>query len=131
MPNPEERRTISFYSTVAANSEKVLVSRRVPYKFRTIRFIANFALNTNRTLLIYFYLSPDKSVPTSKPTTGIDLLSLIGYTSYLVGDDERKEIDHTVEADVGGMYLKVYANNTDSFEHTIDAQIIIEPFERG
>jgi hypothetical protein len=63
--------------------------------------------------------------------TGEDLLSIYGQVPYLVGDDERKEFPHEILVRRAGTYLKVYANNIDTFPHTLDAQIVIDSGSEG
>jgi hypothetical protein len=115
--------TAAFYSTVDANSKKTLVSERINSPFQTRRIVASFALNTARKLRLHFFISPDDDNPTTTYPNGVNLLQLVGQVDYLVGDDEQKDIRFEVPESLSGMWLKVYANNTDNVEHTIDAQI--------
>lgn len=127
---PLDITTLAFHGTVDANSNKTLVSKRITVPFVTHKLKASFALNCNKLLRIEFFVSPDDSTPTAKPLTGISLLSELGQVSYLVGDDEDKEVPLKVLVDSAGMFLKVYAQNTDSWAHTIDAQIFIQSLTR-
>jgi hypothetical protein len=118
--------TINFLDTVAASSNKTLVSKRIENKFRVKRIRCSFALNTNRTLRLYFFVSEDPSAPTDEEPKGFNLLSQLGQQNYLVGDDEWKELPLEVEEFEKGKYVKIYAVNTDTYEHTIDAQVTLE-----
>lgn len=131
MNESQDRRTIIFQDSVAADSNKTLVSRRIPFMFRTVKIITAFPLNTNRTLQLYVYLSADESAPTSEPPEGINILSTLGGNGYLAGDDEQKEVPISIKCTQTNMVLKIYAINSDGFEHTIDAMIIIQPLERS
>jgi len=122
--------TISFFGKVAANSKVTLVSKRITVPFELQRIRASFALNTNRTLRLEFFISPDKSAPTVKPLTGFSVLSESGQVDYLVGDDDMKEVPIRIAVKVAGMYIKVFADNQDSYEHTIDAQAFVMMKER-
>ena len=126
----EEILTIPFTSTVDANSEKTLVSKRIAFPFQVHKIIAAFALNTNHTLQLIPYVSRDPSAPSSGKPTGDSLLAPYGQVDYLTGDDEHEEHFNTTTYQEKGLFLKIYANNTDSFEHTIDAQIQIIPLPR-
>lgn len=117
--------TIAFYDTVAAHSKKTLVSKRITTPFELQRVKASFALNTNRRLRIEFVISPDDSTPSDKPLTGFNVLSELGQVEFLVGDDDMKEVPMRIAVKVAGMYVKVFASNLDSYEHTIDAQAFI------
>ena len=123
-------KTISFFGTCTANSEKTLVSPRIstPYAVKTI--IANFALNTNRTLQLDFYIAPDNDAPTSGRPSGMSLMREYGQIEYVVGDDEKKEFQHQAFSPTSPSWLKIYANNTDSFDHTIDCHITIQLLPR-
>lgn len=118
--------TLPFNGLVTANGELTLVSKRLTFPYAIKRLVTSFALGTNRTLQVRFFMSLDKSAPPSGQPTGLDLLSLYGEDSYLVGDDEKKDFPHEIEVPESGSYIKVYGNNTDSFDHTMDAQVIIE-----
>lgn len=115
-----------FNGSVSAGGELTLVSKRLTFAYTIRRLITSFALGTNRTLQVRFYKSLDPSAPSSGKPTGLDLLSLYGEDSYLVGDDELKNFPHEIDVSEQGTYIKVYGNNTDSFDHTLDAQVIIE-----
>lgn len=118
--------TVNFLSSVDANSAITIVSKRISRPFRLWLIRPHFALNTNRTLRLYFFVSPDNYAPTSLPMTGSNLIAEASQTNYVVGDDEYKLLWQNWESQTGGNYLKVYADNTDSFDHTIDVQMFIE-----
>lgn len=118
--------TLPFFGSVAAGGELTLVSERLNFPYTIRRIISSFALGTNRTLQLRFFLSRDNTAPATGKPTGEDLLSIYGQVPYLVGDDEHKEFPHEIEVRRAGSYLKVYGSNSDSFAHTIDAQIVIE-----
>ncbi|MBA7482491.1 hypothetical protein ES707_17982 [subsurface metagenome] len=103
-----------------------MVSQRLNFPYTIQTLIASFALGTNRTLQLRYFLSYDDSAPAAGRPVGEDLLSIYGQVPYLVGDDERKEFPHEIQVLRAGTYLKIYGNNTDPFIHTIDAQIIID-----
>jgi len=116
--------TIPFHATVPLNATRSYASKRItsPFVIRELR--TSFALNCNRTLQVSFWLSPDPETPNGQPS-GYSLLSPLGQVDYLVGDDEQKILPHEVYVDAAGMYLKVMAVNSDGFDHTLDAQIVI------
>lgn len=123
------RYTLIFSGTCLANGELTLCSKRINFPFKTKKFVASFALGTDRTLQLRYFLSPDASEPTSGYPTGINILGLFGEDPYLIGDDEAKAIEHETVIDQVGYYIKVHAKNTDSFDHTVDAFVIIESLE--
>lgn len=122
---PQGVETLCFYDTVSANSCKTLVSKPLLFPYTLERMRVHFALNTNKQLRIKFYLSTDDSAPTSEPLTGENVLGSLGQVDYLVGDDETVEIPYRLGVPVGGMYVKVFAENNDSYAHSIDAQVFI------
>lgn len=117
--------TLIFNGTVAANSKVTLVSQRLIFPFATKEFRVHFALNTNKTLRVSFYISPDDSAPTAKPLTGHSVFSTLGQVDYIVGDDETVIIPYHILIPDRGMFAKVFADNRDSYEHSIDAQVFI------
>jgi len=118
---------VSFLGTVSAGGELTLVSRRITFPFRTWKLRVFFPLNTNRTVRVSFFLSPDSSAPITGKPTGQNLFSAYSAVDYIVGDDEMKELEHVVDVKEIGQYVKVYARNTDAFPHTVDAQVMIIP----
>ena len=124
-------KTIVFFDTVSANSRKTLVSQRISTPYRIRRIVASFALNTNRTLKLTFHVSQDDNAPTSSKPTDFSLLSEYGHVDYLAGDDEQKNVNNDFIVNYSGSYIKVHANNTDGFEHTIDCFVEIEIQERS
>lgn len=129
MPEPTLK-TISFAGTCSANSEQTLVSPQIstPYMVRDIT--ASFALNTNRLLQLDFYISPDPSDPSSGRPSGVSLMREYGQVEYIVGDNEQKFIKHETMMATHPSWLKVYANNTDFYDHTIDVIMTIEILTR-
>ena len=118
--------TLPFFGSVAAGGELTLVSQRLNFIYTIRTLIASFALGTNRTLQLRYFLSYDDSAPAAGRPVGSDLLRIYGQIPYLVGDDEHKEFPHEILVRRAGTYLKVYGNNTDTFDHTLDAQIVID-----
>ena len=123
------KQTIIFSGTCAANSELTLVSKRIEFPFNLIKFVPSFALGTNKTLQLKLYISKDKVAPTTGTPSGINILGLFGEDPYVIGDDEQKSLDLMIEYKDSGYYIKVYANNTDNFGHTVDTFVIIESLE--
>lgn len=126
---PEEYRrlvTVSFFGTVSAGSNNTLVSKYIDARFKVKRIIASFAPGVNRLMNLSYYISADESAPTTEPPTGTNVLAQVGQVTYITGDDEQKNLPHEVEYESRGAYVKVYAENSDSFDHTIDTQVIIE-----
>jgi len=121
--------TIPFKGTCLANSEKVLVSKRLNFRFIVRKITVNFALNTNHLLQIIPLLSSDPTAPATGKPQGTSLFSPYGQVDYLSGDDEHEEQIHELQVPQIGSYLKIYANNIDAFDHTIDAQIQIQVYE--
>jgi len=118
--------TISFFGTVAASSNKTLVSKRINVPFQTKRVRVSFAPGVNRLMKLYFYISPDPSAPTTAAPTGYNILAQTGQAEYITGDDEYKDFQMEIQEVTKGQYVKVYAVNEDTYEHTIDVQITVE-----
>jgi len=118
--------TLSFNGTVSAGSELTLVSKRLSFSYWIRKLTTSFALGTDRTLQVSFFKSSDPTAPSTGKPTGVNLLSFYGEDSYVVGDDEKKELPHEIEVPESGSYIKIYGNNTDTFDHTLDAQVVIE-----
>ena len=117
--------TISFAGTVTAGTGLTLVSPRIASPFRVEKVLASFALNTNRTVQIKPFVAIDDAAPTTTEPSGINILEEFGQVNYVVGDDEQKEILQQFTNVTGGGYVKIYANNTDTFDHTVDVVVTI------
>ena len=128
MINQSRLITASFHDTVLANSNKTLVSNKIDLPFSTTRIRAAFAPGCDRLLRLSFYISPDKSAPTTEPPNGSNIFTQVGPTLHIVGDDNIVDFEHEIQVRTAGYYLKVYAENLDAFEHTIDAQITIRQY---
>ncbi len=124
------RQTIIFSGTCTANSELTLVSKRIDFPFRIKKFVPSFALGTDKTLQIKLFVSRDKVAPSTGEPTGVNILGLFGEDPYVIGDDEQKEMDMSIDYEEQGYYIKVYANNTDNFDHTVDVYVIIETINK-
>ena len=122
---PLDSVTLPFNGEVAANSIKTLVSGHITFPFTTEEFRAHFALNTNKKLRLRFFISSDDSAPTALPVGGQSIFLPVGQVDYLVGDDSTVTVKYRVQIDQSGTYLKVVAENTDSYLHTIDAYVEI------
>ena len=128
--NNNNFRTVCFFGACAALSSKVLVSQRISSPFIVSEIRASFALNTNRTLKLSFFVSPDPSAPVTGTPTGFDCLDEYGQVSFLTGDDEQKTVKNNSLIKEHPSWLKIFALNADNFEHTIDAQIDIQLVSR-
>lgn len=111
---------------MSAGGELTLVSKRLTFPYKILILTTSFALGSNRTLQVHFFKSNDPTAPATGQPTGLDLLSLYGEDSYLVGDDEQKSFPHEIDVPERGSYIKIYGNNTDSFDHILDAQVVID-----
>jgi hypothetical protein len=121
---------ISFFGSVSANSNTTLVSKLVNVPFRVRRIRASFPPGVNRLMTLKYYISQDKSAPTTEPPQGVNILAQLGQVTFITGDDEWKDLPNEVDFIVSNGFLKVYAENSDVFEHTIDTQLVIELLPR-
>lgn len=118
--------SIPFAGVCAAGSTLVLVSKRISVPFITKEILASFPLNCNRLLQLEYFISLDPEAPTTGRPQGISLFSLYGNVTYIVGDDEIKIFRNEIKQKESGSYIKIYANNTDTFPHTVDSIVLIE-----
>jgi len=123
--------TLIFHDTVSALSEKTLVSDRIRWKFRIHRIQVAFPPGANRLVKIKVFYSPDSNAPSTGEPSGTNLFAQWGPQDYIVGDDALIEFPHRISPDGRGLFLKVYADNEDTYEHTIDVRLTIEKLEEG
>ena len=120
------RITITFLGTCPARGELTLVSRRIGSPMRTARITATFPVGTLNLLALTPYASEDETAPTTGPPSGLALLQQHSPMSYLVGDGEQVRLEHQVDIPESGTWLKIYATNTDFYDHQVNAQIEID-----
>ncbi|HAM56140.1 MAG TPA: hypothetical protein DCQ64_12350 [Candidatus Rokubacteria bacterium] len=119
-------KTLSFAGTCTARSVLTLVSRRIMRPFRTRQVTARFPAGCLNLMSLRFYAADDNSAPTSGPPSGISLLQDYGPTDAIRGEAVQIVLDHVVASRDAGSYLKVYADNTDYYDHAVDVDITIE-----
>jgi len=117
---------VTFFGTCPASSNKTLVSQKIAFPFIVEKTIASFALGTDRTMDLRFFVSPDDDEPLTHQPNGINILAYYGQTDYLTGDDEQKVIEHYIPVHERNQRLKIHATNHDSFDHSIDVTFLIK-----
>lgn len=118
--------TIAFHGTVGAGSRLTLRSKKITRAFTVKRVRASFALNTNRTLQLSFFVSPDPEAPSSEPPGGVNILRQLGQVEYIVGDDEVVDFPIEIKNFSRGGWIKCHGYNTDVFPHTVFALVTLE-----
>lgn len=118
--------TISFFGTCGASANVCLVSKQISSSFDVKKIRASFAPGVNRLMTLKFFISPDPQTPTTTRPNGVNILQQTGQANYITGDNEFKEFVHEVQMAERNAWIKVYAENADTFDHTIDAQVTIE-----
>ena len=121
--------TCSFFGTVSAVAEQILVSKRIGYAFKTSSIVCSFPVGTNRLVNLQFFVSPDPTDPVSGRTSGSNILEALGNVDYITGDGEQKTFSHEIVYNNTPNWLKVRAVNSDFFDHTVDVQWTIIPLE--
>lgn len=126
MPQTGTKQTVSFFGTVGASANLTLVSKQISGAFNVKKIRASFAPGVNRLMKLKFFISSDPEAPTTAAPNGVNILQQTGQANYITGDDEFKEFEHEITNPTRNSWLKIYAENADTFDHTIDAQITIE-----
>jgi len=121
-----QKQTIPFRGTVTAGSSAVLVSEKIARPFKTTRFWVQFELNVARTVDVRFFKrnSSSSSSPTIVQET--DLFAQLGQTSKFRGDDQPLIMNHEVVVRDASAFLKVFIENTDGFDHMVEASVEVE-----
>lgn len=122
--------TISFFGIVGASSNLTLVSKKIGVPFVTRSIRTSFAPGVNRTMTEKFFISGDAEAPTTAEPNGVNILTQTGQATYITGDDEFKEFSQETEITEANKYVKIYAENADTFQHTVDCQVTIELLPR-
>jgi hypothetical protein len=124
-------KTVAFFGTVTAGATKVLVSPRINHPFELTKIAARFAQGCNNKVALRFYLGTDSDAPATGKPNGSSMLKEYGQVDYVVGNDDTKRLEHNVKVLLAGTYIKVHADNTDGFDHSIDVVFTILEKERG
>lgn len=120
------KKTLAFAGTCSARSVLTLCSQRIMRPFRTLSFTIRFPAGCLNLMSIRFFAASDNEAPTTGKPSGISLLQDYGQVDYLRGEAIQITIRHQIEASPAGTYLKVFADNTDFYDHTVDVDIEIE-----
>jgi len=126
MDENNNKKAVVFFGTVTANSQITLISPLITDPYEVVSIDCKFALNCAGTLKLRFFLSPDDSTPTDEKPTGFNILEEYGQVDYLAGDDETKHLSVSATRRERNSFLKVYGENNDGFDHTIDAIMTIK-----
>ena len=118
--------SLRFSDTVSAGSEKTLTSNRLMFPFTLKKIRVAWPPGVNRTVRLKVFIAPSPDTPTSGEPSGTNVFAQFGQVDYLVGDDAVEEIEHEIRVEERGMFIKVYANNTDGFDHTIDVIVTLD-----
>jgi len=125
------RKTILLQEEIPAGSEKTVVSKRIPWKFTLKELAAKFELNDAGKSHVKFFIAFDDSIPAVGEPAGINPLTELGEHDYLSGDDEEVKIETELDVMEESAYIKMYVNNTDTYDHTIRGRCMIEIIEEG
>jgi len=119
-------RIIPFYGTVPANSEKTLVSDRLslPYTIKEVQI--HFPPGTECKNRIRVYVSGSDYAPSTGKPDGDNLFAYGGHIEYIVGDNETLILPRSDKIEQKPTWIKVHAENTDSYDHTIDVRVVID-----
>jgi hypothetical protein len=120
------RQTLPFFGTVAASGEQTLVSKRInnPFQIRNIKIY--FDLGSELMVQNKIFSSGDTNDPAAGEPAGNNLFATLGQVDYIVGDGGWIEIRHEPVILESGTFLKVYAKNTDTFDHYVLVLIEID-----
>ena len=111
---------------VSANSELTLSTNLIDYPYTIEEIQIGFPPGVDRTVQIKVFISSDSSTPSSGEPVGTNIFRFVGPNDYIVGDDETVRIPIALDVDNTPTWIKVYANNTDSYDHTVDVKVLID-----
>lgn len=118
-------RCIPFFGTVLAASEKTLSSGLLSFGYRTEEVQIGFPVGSDRLVQVKVFIGSDGTEPASGEPGGVNVFELAAHVAYIVGDDVTLRIPVEMEMRERNSFIKVYANNTDVFNHTIDVRVIL------
>lgn len=119
------KKVVLFSGSVPAGTSVCLCSKLITTPFVVESCAVRFALNTNALLRVSFFSSDDNDTGVLSEPNGANILSELGQSAYLVGDDGEVKVESHWETPYSQSYLKVFAVNTDAFVHTLFAAITI------
>lgn len=118
--------TIPFHFDVSFSDTVIECSKRVTSAFRTREVVGSFALGSDRTVRLRYYVASDNLETAAALVGATNLLAFAGQVDYMIGDDETKRYPVEVEFPTRGLYVKISGENTDSVNHTVDAAVVLE-----
>lgn len=120
------KHVLSFYGTVSASSRNTLVSQQIRFPYVIDHIRVKFALGHEAKVQHKFFVSDDPVVVTSGEPTGLNILKQWGSVDYVVGDDDVLDMEDNTIVDRMGTWIKVFAINTDTVDHTVNVIVTIE-----
>tara|TARA_Y100000310_G_scaffold334658_1_gene414907 strand:- start:796 stop:1212 length:417 start_codon:yes stop_codon:yes gene_type:complete len=117
--------TLLFQGSVALSSSGSFVSRRISYPFVVDSVLISWVLGTQRTLAIEVLWATENSAPATGRPSGNNVISGLGNARAMVGDARPVTYPIHEVVDQAGAFLKVFATNSDTVEHTVDVMIRI------
>lgn len=124
-------KTLMFGGTCSARSVLTLVSRWIQRAFRVKRITCRFPAGCLNLMALTFFHATDDEAPAAGKPSGISLLQDYGERDSVRGENVQIVLEHQVQVKSGGSWIKVYAENTDFFDHSVDVDIEIEVEEEG
>jgi len=124
-----KRIPINFYTSVAAGSKKTVKSEKIPFKFKVTLIEVRHDINDQQKTKVGIFSSHSDDTPTTKPPLGTNLIKQYSQEEWIRGNGEIRKfvLDHKVREE--DSYLKMYLDNTDTFEHQAWARVQIERLE--
>ena len=112
-------RVIPFKDTVSASSEKTAVSKRIPFPYLIKNVKIYFPPGSELLTQYKIFVAGDDSAPATGEPSGDNVFGTLGQVSYFVGDNSWIDMDADFLVQESNTFLKVYINNTDSWDHTL------------
>ncbi len=120
---------LTFAGVVAANGELTIASRKLDFAYKVVSIRVTFPPGSGRLVKVYYIISKDPTIPSTGKPLGQSVLGQYSTDDYFVGNGELKKVECGVEVRQRGSWLKVYAVNSDSVVHVVDAQVVLEKLE--
>ena len=123
---PKQILVVPFMANLAANTNLTLLAGKIPFWYRIIECEIVFRDDAANNLLIYVFAAKSATLSTTTPPPDTNIFSQYSQTPYFLGEGLIKTVNCNYLVENGDYYLKVFAQNLNTYAQTVNVTVKIE-----